>query len=249
MTALTLYQAALQVPGRVIPNDPVVEQAILNGERKFSAFGCATCHIPELPLTPSGAVFVEPGPYNPATNLRAGEAQAVRMDLSDPRLPPPRLEVHSDVIMVPAYTDMKVHDITSPGDDLAAEPLDMNQPTWSPRFFEGNRLFLTKRLWGCANQPPYYHNGFFTTMRQAVLAHSGEGLESRKAFQASSEYDQNSLIEFLKTLQILPPGTKNLIVDEKFKPKSWPPASANPTSASPDNHVLVVRQTAAPPRT
>ena len=231
VTALTLYQAALQVPGRVIPNNPEVEKAVLNGEKKFSSFGCAQCHIPELPLTRGGSVFVEPGPYNPPTNLRAGEAPPLKMDLSDPALPQPRLAVHSDVIMVPAYTDMKLHDITSPGDDVAAEPLDMNQPTWSPKFFAGNRRFLTKRLWGCANQPPYYHNGFFTTMRQAVLAHSGEALESRKAFQSSSEYDQNSLIEFLKTLQVLPPGTKDLVVDENFKPKVWPPLPHQPASA------------------
>jgi hypothetical protein len=37
------------------------------------------------------------------------------------------------------------------------------------------------------------------------------------------EYDQDSLIEFLKTLQVLPPGTLNLVVDEKFQPKKWPP--------------------------
>jgi hypothetical protein len=237
VTALTLYQASLQVPGRVIPNNPEVEKAVLHGEREFAAFGCAKCHLPELPLTKDGSVFVEPGPYNPPTNLRAGETKAVLMDLSDAGLPQPRLPRSSDVIMVPAYTDMKLHDITSPDDEVAAEPLDMNQPSWSPKFFEGNRRFLTKRLWGCANQPPYYHNGFFTTMRSAVLAHSGEALESRKAFQTSADYDQDSLIEFLKTLQILPPGTKDLIVDENFKRKSWPPKS-HEAAASEKTHSL-----------
>lgn len=223
VTALVLYQAALQVPGRVIPNDPEIERAVLNGERKFQSFGCAQCHVPALPLTSKGTVFVEPGPYNPPTNLREGESKSVRMDLSNPALPQPRLVAQSDIIMVPAFTDFKLHDITSPADKSGAEPLDMNQPAWSSKFFEGNRRFLTKRLWGCANQPPYYHNGIFTTMRQTVLAHSGEALESRKAFQLASEYDQDSLIEFLKTLQVLPPGTKDLIVDENFKGKIWPP--------------------------
>ena len=37
------------------------------------------------------------------------------------------------------------------------------------------------------------------------------------------KYDQDSLIEFLKTLQVLPPGTKDLIVDENFKARPWPP--------------------------
>jgi hypothetical protein len=46
-------------------------------------------------------------------------------------------------------------------------------------------------------------------MRKSILAHSGEALASRKAFQALSAYDQASLIEFLKSLQVLPPGTKD----------------------------------------
>ena len=60
-------------------------------------------------------------------------------------------------------------------------------------------------------------------MRQAVLAHSGEALDSRKAFEALNSYDRDSVIEFLKSLQVLPPGTAHLIVDENFKPKHWPP--------------------------
>ena len=64
-------------------------------------------------------------------------------------------------------------------------------------------------------------------MRQAVLAHDGEALAERRAFQALADDDQNSLIEFLKTLQVLPPSTRNLIVDEKFRPRPWPPAPAS----------------------
>lgn len=44
-------------------------------------------------------------------------------------------------------------------------------------------------------------------MREAVLAHSGEALNSRKAFQALSAGEQDTVIEFLKLLQILPPRT------------------------------------------
>jgi len=106
----------------------------------------------------------------------------------------------------------------------------MNQSTWSPKFKEGNRYFLTKRLWGAANEPPYYHHGLFTTMRRSILAHAGEALESRRTFEACSKYDQDSLIEFLKTLQVLPPGTRDLIVDENFHAKVWPP----PVSVSQD---------------
>jgi cytochrome c peroxidase len=99
----------------------------------------------------------------------------------------------------------------------------MNQTPWTAKFRQGNRRFLTKRLWGAANEPPFFHPGLFTTLRQSVLAHAGEALASRRQFEDLEEYDQDSLIEFLKTLQVLPPGTLNLVVDEKFQPKKWPP--------------------------
>jgi hypothetical protein len=60
-------------------------------------------------------------------------------------------------------------------------------------------------------------------MRKAVLAHSGEAFQQRKTFEGLSTYDQDSLIEFLKSLQVLPPGTRSLVVDENFHDKQWPP--------------------------
>jgi hypothetical protein len=125
------------------------------------------------------------------------------------------------VIEVPAYTDFKLHDICGPEDE-GHEPLDQNQATWSPRFRQGNRRFLTKRLWGAANQPPFFHHGLFTTLRQSVLAHHGEAEASLQGFLRSSEYERDSVIEFLKRLQVLPPGTASRIVDEKFRKKVWP---------------------------
>ena len=223
VTAVTLWQASLQVPGRVIPNNPVIEAAVLTGEKVLEKIGCTTCHIPSLPLERSGWMFTEPGPYNPPGNLRLGETKTVSMDLTSPLLPQPRVAPKSpdaQVIEVPSYTDFKLHDICDPED---AEPLDMNQSTWSPKFKAGNRRFLTKRLWGVANQPTHFHHGLYTTMRRAILAHSGEALASRRSFQELPKYEQDSLIEFLKTLQVLPPGTKDLIVDENFQPKAWPP--------------------------
>jgi cytochrome c peroxidase len=161
-------------------------------------------------------------------NLRLGETRTVTMDLAESCLPQPRLlpsRPDAEWIDVPAFTDFKLHDITNPDDPSEAEPLDMNQTVWSVKFSEGNRRFLTKRLWGAANEPPYFHHGRFTTLREAVLAHSGEALASRRSFQAASEYDQDSLIEFLKSLQVLPPGTSALVVDENYRPRVWPPTN------------------------
>jgi cytochrome c peroxidase len=226
VTAVSMFQAALAVPGRVIPRDPVIESAVLNGERVFSKIGCARCHVPELPLSDGGWIYSEPNPYNPPTNLRPGETRTLRVDLNSPDLPQPRLAPRPGdptIVMVPAFTDLKLHDITDPSEPDEAEALDMNWFVWSPKFSQGNRRFLTKRLWGAANEPPFFHHGLFTTMRQAVLAHDGEALAERRAFQSASTHDQNSIIEFLKTLQVLPPNTRHLVVDENFHPRSWPP--------------------------
>ena len=220
LTAATIYQAVLQVPGRVIPRDPAIEQAVLLGESLFTQIGCATCHIPRLPLDKQGWIYSEPNPFNLPGNLRSGELPDFKVDLTSNVLPPPRLRPDAaGIVWVEAFTDFKLHNVCESGD---AEPLDMNQSQWSKKFKEGNCRFLTKRLWGAANEPPFFHHGLFTTLRQSVLAHAGEAESSRKAFKLLPAAEQDALIEFLKTLQVLPPGTRDLIVDENFRPRSWP---------------------------
>jgi hypothetical protein len=224
VTAVSLFQATLAVPGRVIPDDPMIEQAVLVGEQRFQQIGCAACHVPSLPLDRQGWIFSEPNPYNPTGNLRPGEAPPLSVDLSSDHLPQPRLKPDKDgVVDVPAFTDLKLHDICDGPDDPNIEPLDMNEPNGSMGFFAGNRKFITRKLWGSANEPPFFHHGQFTTLRQAILVHGGEASGTRAAFQGLSAYEQGALIEFLKTLQVLPPGTKHLIADENGKPKKWPP--------------------------
>jgi hypothetical protein len=259
LTAVSLFQATLAVPGRLIPNDPAIEHANLSGEALFNTIGCATCHA-TLPLTSNnnpglpgkpGWIYFEPNPYNPATgpnspNLRCSNDEncllgsanypvstaALTVDLTSDSLPLPRLRVHGRVVMVPAYTDLKLHDISAtskPATDPECEPLDQNQPAGSPGFFAGNCKFITRKLWGFYNQGgAFMHHGKFTTAREAVEAHSGEALSQRLAFDALPPDQQNALIEFLKSLQVLPPGSKSLVVDEHGNPKEWPPSERSP---------------------
>jgi len=51
-------------------------------------------------------------------------------------------------------------------------------------------------------------------MREAVLAHSGEALASRRAFEALSAYEKDSIIEFLKALQVF-------AARHNDKPRNW----------------------------
>jgi hypothetical protein len=221
VTAVTAWQAQLEVPGRVIPRHPVIEDAVANGEQLFMDIGCADCHTPALPLTDQGWVYTEPNPYNPAGNLQPGDYPTFEMDLSDNRLDQPRLPVQNNTVWVPAFTDMKVHDITSGPDDPNCEVLNMHFPAGSEAFNGGNCEFLTKRLWGAANEPPFFHHGLYSTMREAIEAHRGDAMDSYTAWAALDDYDKDSVIEFLKTLQVLPEGTTALVVDENGNPRSW----------------------------
>jgi hypothetical protein len=133
LTAVSLFQATLSVPGRIISNDPAVEQANLRGEALFNKIGCATCHAtlplasdnnPGLPGKP-GWIYFEPNPYNPATgpnapNLQLGPANypisapALTVDLTSSALPLPRLRPHGGTLLVEAYTDLKLHATSVP---------------------------------------------------------------------------------------------------------------------------------------
>ncbi|MEM9556865.1 MAG: di-heme oxidoredictase family protein [Acidobacteriota bacterium] len=200
-----------------------VEEAVLTGEQTFEAIGCASCHVPALPLDNWGWEFTEPNPYNPSGNLQPGDAPTLTVNLNSHILPGPRLRAHNGVTMVPAFTDLKLYDITSGPDDPNREALNMQFPAGSAEFFAGNGQFLTKKLWGVANEPPFFHHGKYTTMRQAIEAHAGDAQASTDAWHALTDYERDSVIEFLKTLQVLPEGATGRVLDEKGRTREWPP--------------------------
>lgn len=201
ITASTLFQATLPVPTRALPHDPALRRAAPEGEEVFRQIGCAGCHVPALPLNHRGWIYTEPNPYNPAGNMRAGDAPTVSVDLAGDELPQPRLKPVNGTVMVPLYTDFKVHDICSGPNDPNREVLDANQTAGTEAFFAGNPKFLTRRLWAVGGKPNYFHHGQFTTIREAILNHFGEALEAQQAFRALSSYQQGAIIEFLRTLK------------------------------------------------
>ncbi|MEJ2604605.1 MAG: di-heme oxidoredictase family protein [Gammaproteobacteria bacterium] len=225
LTAVSLFQATLAVPGRVIPRDRQIEAAVLEGEARFLAIGCADCHRPALRLEQGGWIFTEPNPYNPAGNLRPGEAAVVAVNLNSGEFERPRLHARRDVVAVPAYTDFRLHDITSgsgDGDpDPNCEPLNMHFAPGSAEFFAGNCRFLTARLWGVASTAPYFHHGKFTTLREAIEAHAGEADYARENWRRLDDRGRDTIIEFLKTLRVLPAGVPARIVDEHYRPRHW----------------------------
>ena len=235
VTAVAIFQATLPVPGRVIPRHKAIADAVWTGEQKFDAIGCTSCHKASLPLHSNAWEFSEPNPFNPPKNLRPGDAAPVTVDLTNAALPGPRLKVKDGVVDVPAYTDLKLHDITTGPDDPNCDPIDMQESattpqagamsTANPKFFAGTCKFLTKKLWGAANEPPFFHHGKFTTLREAILAHAGEAQGTTTAFKNLSDREQGAVIEFLKSLQVLPQRATSLVVDENGFSRPWPPTT------------------------
>ncbi|MEL7537947.1 MAG: di-heme oxidoredictase family protein [Pseudomonadota bacterium] len=222
VTAVSLYQATLAVPGRVIPRNRKIEAAVRTGERVFEKIGCDGCHTPTLKLEKRGWIYSEPNPFNPPGNLQVGESPELAVNLNSPLYDLPRLRRRGRVVEVPAYTDFRLHNITSGPDDPNCEPLNMHFPAGSAEFFAGNCRFLSSRLWGVADAGPYMHHGKYTTMREAIEAHAGEAQATTDAWHGLTEYERDSVIEFLKTLRILPEGTRFRIVDEYNRPRRWP---------------------------
>jgi cytochrome c553 len=198
ITAATIFQVAMNTPGRVISNDPVRRAAAERGEEQFSAIGCADCHKPALIL--NNRIFSEPNPFNPAGNLRLQDVNhAYTFDLTKD-IPMPRLEPWGDGAIVRAYTDLKRHVICD-----SADPFFCNE-----RLIQSGvplNEFITRKLWDVGNTAPYGHRGDLTTITEAILHHAGEGRLARERYAALSEQQKAEVAEFLKQLQILPNGS------------------------------------------
>ena len=106
-------------------------------------------------------------------------------------------------MLVPAFTDLKRHKM---GDLLDNEELIQDGvPTDE---------WLTRKLWGFASEPPFLHHGRATLISEAILAHGGEAQEARDRFAALTKDEQATVVEFLKTLQVLPEGADSLVIVE-----------------------------------
>lgn len=57
------------------------------------------------------------------------------------------------------------------------------------------------------------HHGRALTIDEAIRMHGGEAETSKDAYEAASVKDRRSLVDFLKTLQVLPEGSPLEVVD------------------------------------
>ncbi|MEW6131339.1 MAG: di-heme oxidoredictase family protein [Acidobacteriota bacterium] len=209
ITAATLFQAAMNMPGRVLADDPARRAAAARGEARFAEIGCTDCHKPALVL--NSPVYTEPNPYNPIGNLRLQDVSVVcSIDLTRD-IDKPRLErAESGSAIVRAFTDLKRHVICDDQD-----PFYCNEKV--VQAYVPTNQFLTRKLWDVGNSAPYGHRGDLTTITESIVHHAGEARPHRERFVALPKEQQAEIVEFLKQLQVLPNGSPREVSESQLQ--------------------------------
>ena len=189
LTDIVLYQASLPAPTQVWPDDARLRAKVELGQRAFDRIGCATCHRPTWMLVDDNWLFSD------------GEET---LDLTASWLPQPRPGRRAGAVSVSVYSDFKLHDITDGPGSADRDALHLHTQPGSPEFFGGATRFLTARLWGVADRPPYFHNGRHTTLAEAIGAHAGEAAASRSAYRGLSDRERDAVLAFLRSLRVRP---------------------------------------------
>lgn len=214
VTAATIFQAAMGVPGRVLPADQASLAVVNRGQELFDTgienggTGCTACHIPAMTL--NSRLFTEPNPFNPDGTFK-DSSLSVSFDLTSQGAKPRLDQAGGEAAIVRAYTDLKRHtlcdsqDYPEPIRFFCNETLDQGRPEQNGR--PGSEFFLTRKLWDVGSSAPYGHRGDLTTITEAILMHGGEARTSRDIFAGMQVQDQAAIVEFLKTLQVLPLGS------------------------------------------
>lgn len=213
ITAATIFQAAMGVPIQVLP-ESMEEQIVVNlGQTLFEdavqdgGAGCASCHIPEMFL--ENRMFSEPNPFNPQGTFSDGN-QSVSFDLTKDGEQPRLEQSGQQGAVVRAYTDLKRHNLCDAEDTpepirfYCNENFNQGRPEQDGR--PGVEYFITRKLWDVASSAPYGHRGDLTTITEAILMHGGEARTSRDIFVSLPHDDQAAIVQFLKTLQVIPTG-------------------------------------------
>ncbi|MES0810443.1 di-heme oxidoredictase family protein [Roseibium sp. SCPC15] len=194
VSALVAWQATLPAPTQKVDLPDIWQDAADKGEILFSEIGCASCHVPSLPL--ESLVFYDPGPFDTAGTLRQSDLKTpLALDLAtlDWVQDLPRDE--EGRVLVPLYGDLKRHKIADAGNDTFGNELLAQR-------FVARDVFITAELWGIGSTAPYGHRGDLTTLDEVIRAHGGEASGSRKTYADLSETDRQSVIAFLRSLEI-----------------------------------------------
>lgn len=178
VTALALFVALQELPQEEPPEDPWLVTLWARGRLDFEALGCASCHVPELPLDDSR--WVLPHRYGgPSLEIDLAREGA------EPRLEP---AAEDGALRVRLYSDLRRHRM---GSALAEDRDEQGVPADE---------FLTPPLWGVAHSRPYLHDGRAPTLEDAILLHGGEAQAAADAYAALDDAGRAPLRVFLTSL-------------------------------------------------
>jgi hypothetical protein len=178
VTALTVFVALQELPQELPPDDPYMLTLWARGRLDFEGLGCASCHVPELPL--DDAHLTLPHRYGgPALVLDLAS------DAAAPRIAP---AAEDGALRVRLYSDLRRHRM---GPTLAEDRPERGVPADE---------YLTPPLWGVARSRPYLHDGRAPTLEDAILLHGGEAQAAADAYAALDDAGRAPLRVFLTSL-------------------------------------------------
>ncbi|MCV0428805.1 MAG: hypothetical protein K5905_25405 [Roseibium sp.] len=194
ISALVAWQATLPAPARKDNLPEIWQEAAQRGEVLFNEIDCSSCHVPSLPL--ESLVFHDPGPFDTAGTLRQSDLeQPLALDLATLDWVKALPRDDQGRVLVPLYGDLKRHKIADAANDTFGNELLAQR-------FVARDVFITAELWGVGSTAPYGHRGDLTTLDEVILAHGGEATDSRKAYAGLPGPDRQSIIAFLRSLEI-----------------------------------------------
>lgn len=166
------------------------------GRGLFNEIGCATCHVPSLPVDHDRRVADVETAFNPdrgVFNRLFATAAGLFSQLDDRSGFPSLKRANRRAFVVHnIFTDFKRHDL-----GLAFHERD----------YDGTlrAKFLTAALWGVASTGPYGHDGRSVNLTEVILRHGGEAQAERDRFAALEVADRHKLLDFLGSLVLFPP--------------------------------------------
>ena len=167
---------------KAIPRDATLAKtpAATRGSDLFDKAGCAECHVRNMATAPAGTV------------INGGKFTV-----------PPAIGGKT----FHPFGDFLLHDVGT-GDGIVIPTVEhygraaRQMPReCSPENFQKTRTRVrTAPLWGVRLRTRLMHDGNTVTLRDAILRHAGEAGQSTRNFRKMAAADQQSLLEFLKSL-------------------------------------------------
>jgi Predicted thiol oxidoreductase len=158
--------------------------------------GCTGCHVQNLTINRDRRIADVETTYDPNraifNGLYANARLLVYEEDDGSGFPTVKRPLQRSFVVRTFFSDLKRHDLG---------------PAFHERNYNGTitKEFMTAPLWGVGTTAPYGHDGRSINLREVILRHGGEALQSRNAFMALPEIGKAAMLEFMNSLVLFPP--------------------------------------------